>query len=922
MSPHKAYETRPFLMKRPHCQVLDAVLLLITEKGISTSLQLHMLVPQHAALKPLPIIMQETNNRITSDEMLRVQRLLLRLWREKTGKCTLRQSSADGASFARKTTQRLHLHTRAVADRYLFVLEADACDPDRDLLDSDNAPARPTEPLVGAPHPGVVFANEMVDFAARGEHHRVLRFQSAAEAAAATPAALRTRYREISLLIHPDKMPRDEKELATRSFLLLKFAYGRLAHHPCVSMHAPQFGSFGIHLITSDPMHCRWRLRRQYLRVKVRRGAAILAIGAAQMNPTRFAIVARQFGAQIREKDTKYCHKQNELGCFRLAALTRDGAMQDDDYLSRMWEQRAELEGSLDADVAFFLFFQKYTSLFTDRSLTMRRRLRFVGFVVCFLALTYQLVHETANRNLEQNWFTSQTAFDTLATVMLFALRTLLEHAPGDVAHPFSLGTLRAIYRREGSIHAELAFQVLRLLVAPGNTFDSFQAFRVLLRRLVLKRDRGSGGEGDARHGAQQERTVGGAPLEARLTQGQIAAGLSAGMAEARSMLNSVRPMGQIERLLVSNVKEIDVLKQVGPRTAVHITAAELSTAEEPSVRAADAEEEEEEDDDDGNDEDEDDDDAAAADGNGAADEDDDDDADGGGGGEQPRRNPSRRARAAHPVDARAATTAARRNRETELTTEERNELRLQGAVAQLRASGLSDEACGSADDSRTTAATDGAGRALLLQKVQRALAQVNSHIRKQAAGREHRFNAQHLMFGVETVNGPASFAVRDVVAMVCVARHGRQIVHYTDYGAIEEITVASQRGTADHDRARVVSRRTTGAMVRLHFFRRVPAVEDGSNNNARRSLLGRSYATTADGRELLTYAPTEAQVQNRWKVEALLCRVSVERTGNEQHVPVLASQRCVDSIVSDLNGGASIENAIANGLALPAPAQ
>ena len=271
---------------------------------------------------------------------------------------------------------------------------------------------------------------------------------------------------------------------------------------------------------------------------------------------------------------------------------------------------------------------------------------------------------------------------------------------------------------------------------------------------------------------------------------------------------------------------------------------------------------------------------------------------------------------------ARAAATSARRNRETELTTEERNELRLQGAVAQLRASGLSDEACGSADDSRTTAATDGAGRALLLQKVQRALAQVNSHIRKQAAGREHRFNAQHLMFGVETANGPASFAVRDVVAMVCVARHGRQIVHYTDYGAIEEITVASQRGTADHDRARVVSRRTTGAMVRLHFFRRVPAVEDGSNNNARRSLLGRSYATTADGRELLTYAPTEAQVQNRWKVEALLCRVSVERTGNEQHVPVLASQRCVDSIVSDLNGGASIENAIANGLALPAPAQ
>ena len=887
-------------------QVLDSVLSLITEKGISTSLQLHMLVPQHAELKALPIIMQETNNQITSDEMLRVQRLLLRLWLKKTGKRTLRQSSADGAAFARKTTQRVHMHAKAVADDYLFVLDTDACDPDRDLLDGDAPVISPA----GVLHPGVVAANELLHFAERGEHHRVLRFQSVAAAAAATPAALRTRYRQMAKLVHPDNMPPDERELATSSFLQLKFAYGRLAHHPCVSMHAAHFGSFGIHLITSDPMHCRWRLRRQYLRVKVRRGAAILAIGTAQMNPARFATVANaQFGARIREKDMKYCHKQNEVGCFRLAALTRDGARcPDGDYLTRMWEKRAELEGSLDADVAFFIFFQRYTALFTDRTLSMRLRLRFVGFVVCFLALTYQLAQETPNRNVEQNWFTSQTAFDSLATVMLFALRTLLEQSA------FSQDVLRAIWRREGSIHAELAFQLLRLLVAPGNTFNSFQAFRVLLRRLVLKRDRGSGGEGDARHGAQQERTVGGAPIEARLTQTQIAAVLSAGMADARSMLNSVRPSGQVDRLRVSDVKEIDVLKRVGPRTAAHITAAELSIAEEPSARReVDEDEEEEEEDDD------DEDDAADADGNGPAvggDGDDDDDSDG---GARPRRNPPRQARSARPVDARAAATAARHERE--LTTEERNELRLQGAVAQLRASGLSDEVDGSAGDGGTTSATDGAGRARLLQKVQRALAQINSHIRKQAAGREHRFNAQHLMFGVETVNGPASFAVRDVVAMVCVARHGRRAAHYADYGMIEEITVASQRGTTDHDRARVVSRRTSGAMVRLHFFRRVPVPadeEDGPNNS--RCLLGRSYATTADGRELLTYTPTEPQVQNRWKVEALLCRVAVEHIGDEHRAPVLASQRCVDSIVAELDGGVSIEDAIASGLALLPP--
>ena len=59
---------------------------------------------------------------------------------------------------------------------------------------------------------------------------------------------------------------------------------------------------------------------------------------------------------------------------------------------------------------------------------------------------------------------------------------------------------------------------------------------------------------------------------------------------------------------------------------------------------------------------------------------------------------------------------------------------------------------------------------------------------------------------------------------MVCVRRHEGRAVHYVDYvdyGKIEEITVASQRGTLDYDRARVVSRETAGAQVRLHFFRR-----------------------------------------------------------------------------------------------------
>jgi hypothetical protein len=170
-------------------------------------------------------------------------------------------------------------------------------------------------------------------------------------------------------------------------------------------------------------------------------------------------------------------------------------------------------------------------------------------------------------------------------------------------------------------------------------------------------------------------------------------------------------------------------------------------------------------------------------------------------------------------------------------------------------------------------------------------------------------FNAQHLVFGVETVNGPAPFAVGDSVAMVCVGRHAGRAVHYVDYGKIEEITVASQRGTLDHDRARVVSRKNAGAQVRLHFFRRVAAERRGGRNS--RALLGRSYATTPDGRELLTYAPAEAQVQNRWMVETLLCRVSVEDAGDMRHAPVLASQRCVDAIIADLDAGGSLECAI-----------
>ena len=78
-------------------------------------------------------------------------------------------------------------------------------------------------------------------------------------------------------------------------------------------------------------------------------------------NPTFFATAARSYGARVREKDFAYENEQNELGCFRLAGLSRDGhEVGGCNYLGRMWEERANLEPrSLCADVLFWRFFRR-----------------------------------------------------------------------------------------------------------------------------------------------------------------------------------------------------------------------------------------------------------------------------------------------------------------------------------------------------------------------------------------------------------------------------------------------------------------------------------------------------------------------------------------------------------------------------------
>jgi hypothetical protein len=584
--------------------------------------------------------------------------------------------------------------------------------------------------------------------------------------------------------------------------------------------------------------------------------------------------------------------------------------------------------------------------MFTDRSVDTCTKLNNAGYVAAYLSLTYQTALESKVLRLVPNWFTTETAFDVLATKMLYTIRTAFEHSE------LSMATLRSLWRREGSIHAELGFQLLRILQAPGNTFDSFDAFRVLLRRLIMRRDKGAGREGNAYHGAQQEpeaqRNVDSSNCEPRrrLSDYQIAIELDKGMARATRDLNDKSLSCQIDKLSISDIKCIDILSKVAPRSKHTVSADELLVAQpNGTAHVADGEkddgsqdDERDLDDDSGEpdcdlghdeDEDEDEDDDPGPDSDG--DEGNSDDEANG----RVRRYLPRRAKSSRVEINIGAAVASSRD---ELTVEARNELRLQGAVEEIRASIRADAEAESAPSSDGDS-SDGVRRARILRMLQQVLAQANSHIRKQAAGREFRFNSHTLLCGNEAINGPLSFAVSDLVAVVCVSKHAGRVVHYADYGTILELTVASRRGTADHSRAKVINRSTQGAKFRLRFYSRVEkndAVAKGRVGNddtasrvAERGLLGHSYAVARmdgpDGTpsndccELLDRTDEAPQPQNRWDAGTLLCRVDVTPWRASPFVVVsIASQRRVDAIITALDLGASIDEAISAHRASP----
>ena len=103
------------------------------------------------------------------------------------------------------------------------------------------------------------------------------------------------------------------------------------------------------------------------------------------------------------------------------------------------------------------------------------------------------------------------------------------------------------------------------------------------------------------------------------------------------------------------------------------------------------------------------------------------------------------------------------------------------------------------------------------------------------------------------------------------------------------------------------------GSTDAFGIFRRVAATTAANSV----TLLGRSYATTDDGRELLVFSDTASEIQNRWKVESLLCRVDLECVEGGHHSMVVWSQRLVGGILTELNSGTSLEDAISKHISL-----
>ena len=98
---------------------------------------------------------------------------------------------------------------------------------------------------------------------------------------------------------------------------------------------------------------------------------------------------------------------------------------------------------------------------------------------------------------------------------------------------------------------------------------------------------------------------------------------------------------------------------------------------------------------------------------------------------------------------------------------------------------------------------------------------------------------------------------------------------------------------------------------MRLHFFRRILSSSADETGGPPRSLLGREYATTEDERELLSTGEGEAQEQNRWEVGCLMCRISVEQLGDGRCALVAESQSRVDALLSDLEAGMPLDDAV-----------
>lgn len=188
-----------------------------------------------------------------------------------------------------------------------------------------------------------------------------------------------------------------------------------------------------------------------------------------------------------------------------------------------------------------------------------------------------------------------------------------------------------------------------------------------------------------------------------------------------------------------------------------------------------------------------------------------------------------------------------------------------------------------------------------------RACAQINAHLRKQSSDRKFRFMGVEINGGREVeIEGCVLYSCGDLVAL---AVEKDSVFDYA-VGVIRQIGVASRAGKANHARALVIRRATSGAIVTVFVHQR-SAPESGAPSTRVGSA---DYLATADGRVVFESIALDAQAPTARPALELLCHLS--QTEPYPSLPPLdgarrsrvtlsaADHTKVSALLARLNGG------------------